>query len=103
MYAAYASPAPEDAWTEMIEIWDTRVNVLIDNDGEVREHPEVPLPDARLDEVLDRLGYRRTGPWQREDDRPGVLLDEAERGLQQALGAIDSLRNRIKAVPTTSS
>lgn len=69
MYAAYVYQAPEDVWSEMIEVWDTRANTLIINDGEVRDHPEVPLSDASLDEVLDRLGYRRTGPWQRDDDQ----------------------------------
>lgn len=77
MYTAYA--APEDVWTETVEIWDTRSIVLINGDGEVREHPEVPLSEARLDAVLDRLGYRRTGPWQRvEDDLAKAPVEPVE-------------------------
>lgn len=78
-YAAHVYPAPEEiAWTEMVEIWDTRADTLIVNDGEVRDHPEVPLSNAQLDEVLDRLGYRRTGPWQREDDQAEAPVEPVE-------------------------
>ena len=82
MYTALVYPAPEEIeWTETVEIWDTQASTLIINDGEVRDHPEVPLSDARLDAVLDRLGYRRTGPWQRvEDDRAEAPVEPAVRG-----------------------
>ena len=79
MYTALVYPASDEIeWTEMVEVWDTRANTVIINDGEVRDHPEVPLPDASLDEVLDRLGYRRTGPWQREDVRAEAPVEPVD-------------------------
>ena len=79
MYAAYVYPSPEDIWSETVEVWDTQANVLIINDGEVRDHPEVPLSEARLDAVLDRLGYRRTSPWKLvEDDLAKALVEPLE-------------------------
>ena len=79
MYTALVYPASDEIeWTEMVEVWDTRANTVIINDGEVRDHPEVPLSDARLDAVLDRLGYRRTGPWQREDVRAEAPVEPVD-------------------------
>ncbi|MEU6221856.1 hypothetical protein ABZ845_30815 [Streptomyces sp. NPDC047022] len=34
----------------------------------LREHPEVPLTWARRDELLESIGYRRTGPWVPQGD-----------------------------------
>ncbi len=49
-------------WSETVDILDCDGNVVAD-DGEVRDHPEVPLTEGRRDAVLRQLGYERTGPW----------------------------------------
>ncbi|GAA0406079.1 hypothetical protein [Streptomyces luteireticuli] len=53
---------PEDFWTEVFEVIDKREEVIAD-DGETRDHPEVPLTPTQRDAVITRLGYQRTGPW----------------------------------------
>jgi len=111
MYTAHTYPAPDDAWTETVEIWNTQADILIINDGEVRDHPEVPLSDARLDEVLDRLGYRRTGPWQRdEDDQAEAPVEPVEWLLRsraayasQTIHVRSSMRARRAASPARRS
>lgn len=54
-------------------------------------------------EVMNFVDASMAGAWKAMEDyakKPdSFLLDEAERGLQQALGAIDSLRNRLTSSP----
>jgi len=53
--------------------------------------------------VMNFVDASMAGAWKAMEDyakKPdSFLLDEAERGLQQALGAIDSLRNRLTSSP----
>ncbi|MFF4531682.1 hypothetical protein ACFY1P_20720 [Streptomyces sp. NPDC001407] len=63
-------PHPEEAgpFTEIVEILDDQGEVVVD-DGEVRDHPEVPLTGEQRDAVVRRLGFKRTGPWALDGER----------------------------------
>ncbi|MFF8617159.1 hypothetical protein [Streptomyces sp. NPDC015350] len=60
----YPMPEERPVFTEIFEVTDDDEVVL--SEGEVREHPEVPLSVERRDEVLARMGFMRVGPWDEE-------------------------------------
>jgi len=69
MYSVHVYPDPQEGripWTEIFEVTDTSTGDVAISDGEVRDHPEVPLAEEQRDRVLSQLGYRRVGPWRAE-------------------------------------
>ncbi|MEV4454504.1 hypothetical protein [Microbispora sp. NPDC049633] len=71
------------------------------NPDKVRNKAAARLGRVDKGVVLDHLDAAMSGAWKAAEDfrkdELAVYLDEAERGLQQALGALDALRQRAGA------